>query len=338
VGKVTHKLQVGGNDRLEVYEYPGGYAHHFDGVDKGGGERPDDLQKIFEDNRRLTKLRAQQEAAAGLTIRGAGNCRPFTSGHAFTLERHFNADGPYVLTAVEHTASLSGDFRSGEDVRLAYRNRFTCIPHALPYRPPPVTPRPRVEGPQTAVVVGPPGELVFCDKYGRVKVQFHWDRQGKRDENSSCWVRVGTPWAGKRRGLVHVPLVGDEVIVGFQEGDPDQPLILGSVYNAETMPPFELPTNRETSGFKGRTGSNFVKHVDTAGDELIHVHAEKNMTTEVKGPLSYTVVPNGRYQLHAQGQVYVTSDTEITLRVGGSHITITPSQIVIQSSLVKVNC
>src|SRR5262249_37520029 len=189
----------------------------------------------------------------------------------------FNADGPYVLTAVEHTASLSGNYRSGEDVKLAYRNRFTCLPLALPYRPPPVTPRPKVEGTQTAVVVGPPGEEGFCDKYGRVKVQFHWDRQGKRDADSSCWVRVGSVWAGKRRGVIYIPLVGDEVIVDFLEGDPDRPIIIGSVYNAEMMPPYALPDNKTVSGYKGRTGSNQIPPQDLQGSEFVHNQPDQNM-------------------------------------------------------------
>src|SRR5262249_41170225 len=134
----------------------------------------------------------------------------------------------------------------------------------------------RVEGTQTAVVVGPPGAEVFCDKYGRVKVQFHWDREGKHDLDSSCWIRVGSPWAGKRRGVVHVPMVGDEVIVDFLEGDPDRPIIVGSVYNAAMMPPFELPANNRASGYKGDTGSNYETQFNTKGQELWRINAEKD--------------------------------------------------------------
>jgi type VI secretion system secreted protein VgrG len=294
VGKVSHKLKVGGNDQLEIYDYPGAYAGRFDGIDRGGAEQPAELRKVFEDNVRTVAIRMQQEAIPGLVIEGAGNCRQLVSGHKFTLSRHFNADGPYVLTRVEHTVSLDGDFRSGAGQTLTYGNRFTCIPLALPFRPPCVTPKPKVEGTQTAVVVGPPGAPVFCDKYGRVKVQFHWDREGKKDVDSSCWLRVTSPWAGKRRGQISVPLIGDEVVVAFLEGDPDQPVIIGSVYNADMMPPFELPANNEVSGYKGRTGSNFYQYGDKPGQEFLMINAQKTMNVSVKGEKYYTRYPMAR--------------------------------------------
>ena len=127
-------------------------------------------------------------------VEGEANCGHFTAGHRFTLERHFNADGDYVLGSVEHTAELAAHFRSGGPGEgLVYTNRFGCFPLALPFRPPRITPRPVMHGPQTAVVVGPPGETVFCDKYGRVKVQFHWDREGKRNADSS-WASPSRCW------------------------------------------------------------------------------------------------------------------------------------------------
>src|SRR5262249_27511325 len=154
VGKVSHKLLVGVNNQLELYDYPGGYAQRFDGIDRGGSERPAELQKIYEDNKRTAAIRAQQEAAQGLTVRGTSNRRQLVSGHKFTLTRHFDADGQYVVTGVEHTANLGGDYRSGDGVVLAYENHFTCIPLDLPYRPPLTTPKPTIQGTQTAVVVG----------------------------------------------------------------------------------------------------------------------------------------------------------------------------------------
>src|SRR5207237_8979689 len=122
-----------------------------------------------------------------------------------------------------------------------YANSFRCIPAALPYRPLRRTPQARVEGTQTAVVMGPSGEEIFTDKYGRVKVQFFWDRQGKKDANSSCCVRVGTSWAGKQWGFIQIPRIGQEVLVAFVEGNPDEPVIVGSVWNPETMPTIGLP-------------------------------------------------------------------------------------------------
>jgi type VI secretion system secreted protein VgrG len=287
-GRVGHKLKVAGNDRLEIYDYPGEYAQRFDGVDRGGGERSSDLQKIFEDNRRTADIRIQEEAFPALVIQGASNCRQFVSGHKFTLERHFNADGQYVLTGVTHSARQAGDFRSnGEEFH--YANGFTCIPLALPYRPQRLTRKPVVQGSQTAVVVGPKGEEIFTDKYGRVKVQFHWDREGKNDEKSSCWIRVGTVWAGKQWGVVHIPRIEQEVIVDFLEGDPDQPIIVGSVYNAREMPPYKLPDNKTQSGIKSRStlgggAANFneFRFEDKKGEEEVYLHAEKDWNTKVE--------------------------------------------------------
>jgi type VI secretion system secreted protein VgrG len=258
VGAVTHKLKVGNNDKLEIYDYPGAYAQRFDGIDKGGAPKPADLQKIFEDNKRTVEIRMQQEALPSLKIQGAGNCRQFMAGHKFTLERHFNGDGQYVLTTVEHTGSLSVDYRSGEGGEFVYENKFTCIPVALPFRPPLVTEKPVVEGPQTAVVVGPPGEIIFCDKYGRIKVQFHWDRHGKNDADSSCWIRVSNNWGGAGWGGMFLPHVGHEVIVDFEEGDPDRPLITGRVYNAQCMPPMELPKHKTCSAIRDHGGNEII--------------------------------------------------------------------------------
>jgi type VI secretion system secreted protein VgrG len=350
VGKVTHKLKVGGNDRLELYDYPGGYAQRFDGIDQGGGEKPGDLKRIFEDNKRTVAIRMEQEALPGLVTQGAGNCRPFVSGHKFTLAKHFNADGPYVLTGVEHSATLSGDYRSGQNLALTYENRFTCIPLALPFRPRRETPRPRAEGTQTAVVVGPPGEEVYCDKYGRVKVQFHWDREGQNNLGSSCWIRVGTVWAGKRRGVVHVPMVGDEVIVDFLEGDPDQPIIIGSVYNAEMMPPYELPASKKTIAYKGSTGSNHITNDNTEGKELYKIFSEKDIHVIAKDTIymdavTYCKVVSPKIFLEAKQEINLSvggttitmKATDITLSCGASMIKMTAADITIDSPQVNIN-
>ncbi|TMQ32333.1 MAG: type VI secretion system tip protein VgrG, partial [Planctomycetota bacterium] len=237
-GTVNHKEKVANNERLEIYDFPGEYAQRFDGIDKGGGEQPAELQKIFEDNKRTVGIRMQEETAPGIIINGESTCRQFVSGHKFSLTRHFNADGPYLLTTVQHLASSTVDYRSEDKAGYRYENSFTAIPFAQPYRPRRVTPKPFVQGTQTAYVVGPAGEEIFTDKYGRVKVQFHWDREGKNNADSSCWVRVAQVWAGKRWGASFWPRIGQEVIVAFQEGDPDQPIIVGSVYNADQMPPY----------------------------------------------------------------------------------------------------
>lgn len=288
VGSVNHKLKLSANDPLEIYDYPGAYAQRFDGVDKGGGDRTADLNKIHtEDSERTTKIRMEQETLPGLVIKGNSNCRHFVSGHKFVLQRHFDADGEYVLTGVTHSAQLSG-YRSGEG-EFYYENGFSCIPFNVnfPFVPPQVTPKPTVQGTQTAVVVGPPGEEIFTDKYGRIKVQFHWDREGGMDADSSCWIRVVQPWAGKKWGIIVIPRISMEVAVGFEEGDPDRPIVLGSVYNADMMPPYDLPaeqtksTNKSMSS-KGGEGFNEIRFEDKKGSEQVFIHGEKDQDIRIK--------------------------------------------------------
>jgi type VI secretion system secreted protein VgrG len=153
-----------------------------------------------------------------------------------------------------------------------------------------------VHGAQTAEVVGPAGEEIYPDKYSRVKVQFHWDREGKKNADSSCWVRVGTPWAGKQWGMIHIPRIGQEVIVDFLEGDPDQPIITGSVYNADQMPPYTLPANATQSGIKTRSSKggspdnfNEIRFEDKKGSEQLFIHAEKNQDIEVENDETHWV-------------------------------------------------
>jgi type VI secretion system secreted protein VgrG len=284
VGSASHKLKLAANSPLEVYDYPGGYAQRFDGVDRGGGDRPPDLQEIFKDNVRTVKIRMEQEAVGSLEIQAGSNCGQFSAGHKFTLTKHPDADGAYALTKVEHTARMD-HYRSDKESPFSYQNRFHAIPAALPYRPPRVTPRPTIAGTQTAVVVGPAGEEIFVDKYGRVKVQFHWDRDGKKDLDSSCWVRVAQVWAGNRWGAFFWPRIGNEVVIGFEEGDPDQPIIVGCVYNAANLPPFTLPLRKQLGGIKsasvrGMVYENFNGFVfnDAKGHEHLAIHSERNLS------------------------------------------------------------
>jgi type VI secretion system secreted protein VgrG len=234
-GRVTHALRLAGNESLELYDYPGRYAQRFDGIGPGGEERPQDLQRLLQVAPQVAETRMQEEAVASLAVSGSSTYRALASGHTFTLAGHFDADGRYLLTGVTHSASQPAAVNGTRG--FEYSNSFTCIPEGLLFRPPRVTPRAVVAGPHTAFVVGPAGATTFADRYGRVKVQFHWDREGKRDENSSCWVRVVQPTATGQRGLYSLPEVGDEVVVSFLEGDPDQPVIVGRVYNAADAPP-----------------------------------------------------------------------------------------------------
>jgi type VI secretion system secreted protein VgrG len=282
-GTVSHKLKVAKNDSFELYDYPGEYAKRFDGIAPGGGEQASDLQKVFQDNTRTVGIRMQEEELGSILITGKSGYPQLTAGNKFTLEGHPDANGAYVLTTVTHAARLDQRVRSGGGDGFTYENDFTCIPAALPFRPARTTPRPQI-GCQTAEVVGPSGEEIFVDKYGRVKVQFHWDREGKKDASSACWIRVASSWAGKNWGAIHIPRVGQEVVVDFLEGDPDRPLIVGSVYNADMMPPYTLPDNKTQSGIKSRstmkgTAENFneIRFEDKKDNEQIYVHAEKNL-------------------------------------------------------------
>lgn len=265
--------EIGGNTKYEIYDYPGIYTK------KDEGDT-------------LAKVRMQEEEAIHYLISGSSNCRTFASGYKFHLDEHSRDDqnGDYLLTELTHSASV-GDSYSGSagGSQEVYTNHFTCIPFDVPFRPQRVTPKPIVQGPQTAVVVGPAGEEIYPDKYGRVKVQFFWDRLGKKDENSSCWIRVSQPWAGKNWGAINIPRIRQEVIVEFLEGDPDRPIITGRVYNDEQMPPYTLPDNMTRTTFltrstKNGTSSNFneLRFEDKKGDEQIFMNAERDMDLRVE--------------------------------------------------------
>ncbi|MGF1580079.1 MAG: type VI secretion system Vgr family protein [Gemmataceae bacterium] len=283
VGDSTHKLKVGDVEKYELYDYPGGYANRFDGIKPGGAENASELQKIFKDNERTVKIRLEQELVDAVVATGGSDCRYLITGHKFTLEQHFDANGDYLLTFLRQKASIEGAYTIGGKTELAYNNSFECIPSSVTFRPKQTTPKPFVKGTQTALVVGPSGQEIFTDKYGRVKVQFYWDRDGKKDANSSCWIRVGQSWAGKSWGAMRIPRIGQEVIVAFLEGDPNAPIIVGSVYNAEQMPPYVLPDNMTMSGFRSRSSLkgkeadfNELTFEDKKDKEIVYLHAQKD--------------------------------------------------------------
>jgi len=326
-GTISHKFKLGANANLENYDYPGRYAQRFDGVDPGGSDQAANLQKIFEDNKRTAKIRMQEEATPGLVIEAHSDCRMLTSGHKFNLSDHFDANGTYVLTEVVHHANIEGTYTQGKRQGTVYANTFICIPLALPYLPQRKTSKARVDGTQTAVVVGPKGEEIFTDKYGRVKVQFYWDRQGQKNADSSCWVRVGTLLGGKQWGGIHVPRIGQEVIVAFEEGDPDQPIIVGSVYNADQMPPYALPANKTQCGLKSRSslkgdGTNFneLRLEDKKGKEEIYFHAEKDFNRVVEN--NDTLKVGSSKADDGSQTIEIWKDRTETVKTGNEKITI----------------
>lgn len=286
VGSTTHKLTAGGGSSLEIYDYPGGYAGKYDGIGKDGGGQYDPSQKINAESRKVAAQRMQAEAVAALQVAGRGSAKAFRSGSSFQLQHHFCDDGHFVITSVQHSSRQTIGINP-EVQPFEYHNQFTCIPAGLPFRPQRVTPVPVVHGTHTATVVGPAGEDIFTDKYGRVKVQFRWDRDGQADSGSSCWIRVATTWAGKSWGAIHIPRVGQEVVVAFEEGDPNQPIIIGSVYNASQMPPYALPDNKTQSGIRSHStpngsGSNELRFEDKQGSEQIFLHAEKDLLSTIE--------------------------------------------------------
>ena len=334
-------VKVGHNGQLEIYDYPGEYAQRFNQPDRRLGE-------VEPEGRTLVKLRMQEEEATHLLIHGGSHCRAWTSGYRFELTQHPRRDvnGAYVLATVYHTVVQSPDYISGVEVGQPYHNSFTCIPHRTPFRPPRVTPKPVVQGPQTAIVVGPANEEIYTDKYGRVKVQFHWDREGQHDENSSCWMRVSHPSAGKNWGSVSIPRIGQEVIVDFLEGDPDQPIITGRVYNAEQMPPYGLPGEGMVSGIKSNTtpgggGYNEMSVNDTKGKEQVTVHAQYDMATTIEHDETHTVktgnrtlkVETGTHNETIKGDTSITIETgAYTLKVAANKATTTVANEIVTTS------
>lgn len=265
------RSSMSGDGKEEIYDYPGKYA-------------------ALDEGERYARLQLEAEEALRQLVRGSGSCRAFQCGRKFTLEDHYRSDAnqPYLLLEVRHSGR-SGDYRSWDTAPIDYRNDFLAVPVDVPYRPARRTPKPLVWGSQTALVVGKAGEEIWVDKHGRVKVQFYWDREGKKDENSSCWVRVSTSWAGKGWGTIQIPRIGQEVIVDFLEGDPDRPIITGRVYNAEQTPPYDLPANQTQSGMKSRSSKgggtdnfNEIRMEDKKGSELLYIHAEKDQELNVE--------------------------------------------------------
>lgn len=225
---------------------------------------------------------------------GDGTCASFTPGLRFTLAEHpvaSLAGSQYALTEVRHEAQDRAHFtlRPGTEGKPFYRNSFSAIPSARIARPSLPRPKPIVRGPLTGLVVGPAGEEIHTDKYGRIRVQFPWDRVGAKDETSSCFIHVMQSMAGKNWGSVFVPRIGMEVVVHFLDGDPDRPLVTGAVYNGTNLPPWALPDTKTKSGFLSRStlsgekaNANELSFDDKKGSELVLFHAEKDFTREVE--------------------------------------------------------
>ncbi|EDT42138.1 type VI secretion system Vgr family protein [Burkholderia ambifaria] len=292
----------------EVYDYLG--EHGFPDSDRGEA---------------LTRFRTQALAAHSKIFIGTSSSRRLSPCQYFELDDHYDhgnakpkpEDRQFLLTTVTHNGT--NNYQAGEGA-ATYQSSFTCIRKKIPYRPAFTIERPTIIGPQTAVIVGPEGEETYTDSLGRVKVQFHWDRLGKRDQGSSCWVRVGQPWAASGFGMIQIPRIGNEVVVIFLDGNPDRPLIISSVYNSGNMPPWGLPANATQSGILTRstkTGNvntaNAIRFEDKKGAEEVWLHAEKDQRIEVEHDESHWVGNDRTKNIDHDETVHVKHDRTETV-------------------------
>ncbi|MFX0198773.1 MAG: type VI secretion system Vgr family protein, partial [Candidatus Hodarchaeota archaeon] len=317
--------------KLEVYDYPGDYS------DEGAGKK-------------LAQVRLQEAMAFMDKAEGQSVCPRLIPGFTYKLNGHDreNFNQEYLIIEVMHSGSQPQVLEELSDAELgfSYSNHFFGIPSSITFRPERKTPKPFVEGVQTAIVVGPKGEEIYTDEYGRVKVQFHWDREGKGDENSSCWIRVSHAWAGTGWGGIYIPRIGQEIIVDFLEGDLDKPIITGRVYNAENTVPYKLPGDKTKSTVKslsstGGEGFNEIRFEDKKGEEQVFIHAEKDHDIRVKndfrtwiGNESHLIVKKdvlslvegdqhltvkGDHNEKVDGTISIESGTDVQEKVGNNH-------------------
>src|SRR5215510_12101897 len=308
----------------EIFDYPGEYVQADDG-EHYARVRVDELHSDFDRGELECNVR---EIAVGRTFN-------FTNAPRRDQERE------YLIVGAQYQLQDNA-YESSNDEGASYHCQFTVQQRRQQFRPARITPAPKVNGPQTAMVVGPGGEEIWTDKYGRVKVQFHWDRYGKKDENSSCWIRVSNPWAGGNWGGMAIPRMGQEVIVDFLEGDPDQPIITGRVYNADQMPPYALPGNATQTGIKSRSSKgggaanfNEIRFEDKKGSEQVFLHAEKNQDIEVEKDETHwvgndrkkTIDHDETTQVKHDRTETVGNDEKITI-VGNRAITVAKNETI----------
>ena len=310
-------------ENFEIYDFPGQYTHG-----------------TYDEGEALVRLRVEALELKGKSFSGASNCRAMKPGYTFELLQHYDhdqgsaEDRQFLLMGVEsegHNNYLNGH-------QASYYNTFTCVRKKIPFRPQLSTPRPTIPGPQTAIIVGPPGEEIFTDELGRVKIQFHWDRKGQHNDHSSCWVRVAQSGASGGFGSIQIPRVGDEVVVVFLDGNPDRPLVMGSLYNSQNTPPWSLPANKTQSGFLTRStkgkgaNANFFRFEDKAGAEQVSLHAERNLDTEIEVDESHKV--GGNREIHVDGKHSETIKLETSIAVtdGSYFVTVDKGEVKIKAA------
>jgi len=325
---------------LEAYDYPGNYLDEKQG---------DTVSRI-----RLESIKAFEKMATA-----SSNAPRLSAGFIFKMDK--GKDVQYLVASITHGGSQSQVLEEHGNGSSSYSNAFVCIPATTVFRPQ-LHPKPVINGLQSAVVVGPKGEEIHTDEHGRVRVQFHWDRQGKKDENSSCWLRVAQSWGGGARGAQYIPRIGDEVMVSFLEGDPDRPVVTGSAYNSDNQPINNLKQSITQSGFKTKThkggGFHELRFDDANGREEIFMHSQKDLNMNVNsrrgmsiGGNSGTVI-GGNCDTSVGGDHYVVvtgkqtgiakeivigADTTISIVCGASSIVISPAGIKINGPRIDLN-
>lgn len=306
------------HQELAIYEHRALFGIDFSESQPPWDQRLENIQTI----------RLEETQTRRLLGRGSSLCRRMIPGYKFNLAEFTRDDlnQSYLLIGIQHEGvqPLGQDDAGGQ---YRYNNHFRCIPATVPFRPIRKTPKPRVEGTQTAFVTGPAGEEIYVDQYGRVKVQFHWDMEGTHDENSSCWIRVSQLWAGVGWGAMFIPRIGHEVIVDFIEGDPDRPIITGRVYHALNTVPYPLDDEKTKSTIKsestlGGGGSNEIRFEDLKGSEEIYVHAQKDQNEVVENDESTTIGHDHTHKVGNNQTITVKKDRTITVEEGNLKTTV----------------
>lgn len=287
---------------IDVYDWPGRFVEH------GHGEY-------------YARIRQERWQVEHQQIQATATATGIAPGHTFALYNapFFSDNGEYLTTEANYFLE-ENRYASGSDGETVHRTDFTVIPSSVVFRPAPVTAWPKTHGPQTAKVVGPQGESIWTDKYGRIKVKFHWDRQAKGDDTSSCWVRVSSAWAGQGFGGVQIPRVGDEVVIDFINGDPDRPIVTGRVYNEASMPPWSLPDDSTRMGFMTRSkdgnkdNASYLFFEDRPGSEAVELHSEKDMKVSVENDKTVNVDGNRTTTILKEQKDDVTGDASFYYR------------------------
>jgi type VI secretion system secreted protein VgrG len=330
------------NAGFEIYDFAANFA------DEDSGDHGEAYAKV-----RIQELQTQHDI-----ILGQSDSPGLVCGAKFKLEGHPRSDenGDYLIVGVTYHCTAESYKPGGESPGKIFLCDFTAIPADCAFRPARITPKPRIQGPQTAIVVGKAGEEILTDEFGRIKVQFHWDRYSPANENSPCWVRVSQLWAGKNWGSVFLPRIGQEVIVEFLDGNPDRPIVTGAVYNGESKPPYPLPDNAtmstiKSNSSKGGQGFNEIRFEDKKGSEQVFMHAEKDEDIRVKndakewiGKDRHLIVKANQYELvekdkhvHVKGDQLLKVDGNVgrnitkdehTKIAGNDHLSITGDYVL----------